>query len=140
MLTTKEDIYLEYIAGTLIETLSKENVQSCGQTRRACCFFGAEFAYSYALYIDKRSHQLTRKSSSQKPDYAFLYALLIDKKSHPTTRQGVSIDPDWAQFYLEQIEQKPHRTLKRATSKKDKTKISYELFVEQIETDKKSNT
>lgn len=137
MLDTKEDIYLEYIAGTLLKSISEGKIQQNDHTRQSCCFFGPEFAYNYALYIDKRSDTLTRKVAGKDPAYALTYALLIDNGPHEVTRAGACREPEWALLYLENVDQKPHPSIKKATSLKNKTKISYELFVEKLKNSEK---
>lgn len=140
MLTSKEDIILEYISGTLIKKLTLGEVCASDETRKACCKLGPEVAYSYALNIDKGPNSLTRNVSSERPDYAIMYALHIDKKEHTITRKGACANPEWAYLYAESVDQKPHKDTETSAAKLDRTKISYELFIEKLKNIIKSRT
>jgi len=132
MLKNKEEIHLAYLAGNLIEKISRGEVLKSDENRIVCCNLGTEIAYSYALHIDKGPHDLTREISSQKPDYAVIYALFVDKKEHNVTRNGACVDPEWAFLYAESIDQRPYVETKESTSRIPETKMSYEILIERV--------
>jgi len=58
-----------------------------------------EWAYNYALHVDKQPRDDTRSAILSDPEWAFFYAHDIDKCPRDDTRNAVSHNPKWAYFY-----------------------------------------
>jgi hypothetical protein len=58
-----------------------------------------EWAYLYALYVDKRPTDETRTTACQDPYLAYCYAMFIDDGPTDETRIGASKEPYWWKRY-----------------------------------------
>jgi hypothetical protein len=88
----------------------------------------SEWAYEYALYVDKRPTDETRTAACKIPAYAYFYALHVDKKPTSETRTAACNDSECAYWYAVAIEQNPIEETRIAASKNEYWKEQYELW------------
>ena len=69
---------------------------------RQTCLRSPDFAYAYALNVDKMPRDDTRAAASQQPEWAYRYATEVDKQAHPVTREGVQ-GTQWQQWYADAL-------------------------------------
>ena len=67
-------------------------------TRAAACR-DTEWAYYYALRVDKQPHDDTRAAACRDPMRAYHYAAYVDKQTRDDTRAAACRDPEWARYY-----------------------------------------
>ena len=58
-------------------------------------------AYRYALDVDKKPREDTRKAACKDPFYAYCYALYIDKKPREDTRKVACKNSEYKKLYKE---------------------------------------
>ncbi len=93
--------------------------------RTFVCQLGPEWAFGYAVYVDKKPHNETRTAASRDPYYAFAYAFSIDKKPLDETRTACCKDPFWAYYYAKEVDMKPLDETREAAYKDPMLKLFY---------------
>jgi len=105
----------------LIKTLGIEFLK----TQRHMFLEDPEFAYEYAMNIDRTARSDTRAAVCGEPEYAYFYAHDIDRKSHPDTRAAVCGDPKWAYWYALNVDHASRSDTRAAACGHPKWKQKY---------------
>lgn len=89
----------------------------------------SEYAFEYALHIDKQSHDETRSAACLTPSYAYLYALYVDKQPHDETRIAACKDPKYAYLYAFYVDKQLHQQTMQAVIDGNDPDYCYKYFI-----------
>jgi hypothetical protein len=87
-----------------------------------------EYAYLYALYVDKKPTNETRTAACQELCYAYWYALYVDHKPTNETRTAVCKDPIYSYYYAINVDKNPTDETRIGASKGEYYKEKYEQW------------
>ena len=89
-----------------------------------------QWAYRYALEIDKEPRDDTRKAACKDPRWAYWYARDVDKSPRDDTREAACKDPGWAYWYAHFVDKAPRDDTRESACKDPGWAYEYALNVE----------
>ena len=88
-----------------------------------------EWAYYYALHVDKQPHDDTRAAACRDTEWAYYYALRVDKQPHDDTRAACR-DTEWAYYYALRVDKQPHDDTRAAACRDPMRAYHYAAYVD----------
>ena len=87
---SKEEVILLYLKDPreLIDETRDTDIEKSAEMRELFCSFPVNFAYCYAMSVDKGPHPMTRTACCKNPSYAYWYASDVDGKPTKETRKA----------------------------------------------------